>query len=74
MRESRVENVIAYMAAGMVSVSILGILVTLIAALFKFKVPAMLMAIPLIGLPLGFVLIIVLLVISIRKKSKSNQN
>lgn len=73
MRENRIENVIAYMAAGVIGVSILSILVILAASFFKFKLIAMVMALPLVGLPLGFILIFTLLILSMVRKARANR-
>ena len=73
MRENRFENILAYMAASVIGVSILSILYTLLASLFKWASVQMLMAIPLIGLPLGFILIFVLLITSMVRKSRENR-
>jgi hypothetical protein len=73
MRENRFENILAYMAAGVIGVSLLSILVILIASWLKFKLIAVVLALPLIGLPLGFVLIFALLIISIVRKSRENR-
>ena len=72
MRENRFENVLAYMAAGVIGISVLIILVILVASLFKFALPGALILLPLVGLPLGFILIFALLIASIVRKSKSN--
>jgi hypothetical protein len=73
MRENRFENILAFMAAGVIGVSLLSILAILIASWLKFKLIAVVLALPLIGLPLGFVIIFTLLIISIVRKSRENR-
>ncbi|MEN9715083.1 MAG: hypothetical protein RJA35_550 [Actinomycetota bacterium] len=72
MRENRVENVLAYMAAAVVGVSILTIVIFLVASLAKFALPPVLIILPIVGLPIGFVLVITLLILSIVRKSRAN--
>jgi len=71
---NRFENILAYMIAGVVGVSIVAILITLIAlANGNNKLPAILYVLPTIGLPLGFVLVIALLVTNLfRRKREGN--
>jgi len=61
------------MAAGVIGFSVLAIILILAASLFHFTVPAMVMALPLVGLPLGFLLVIGLLVSSMIRKSRENR-
>ena len=71
---NRVENVVAYMMVGVLGTSILTILVILVAYLMKFtKLPALLALIPMIGLPLGALLLIALLIIMARKRAKEGK-
>jgi len=72
MRENRLENTLAYMAAGVVAVSVLDLMLLMAANLFKFTVPAFLVFLPGAGLPLGFILVIALLIVSVRRKSREN--
>lgn len=74
MRENRIETVLAYMAAGVIGTSVLSLLTILISALFKFKVPQFVVFLPAIGLPLGFLLIVTLLVFSMIRKARANRN
>jgi hypothetical protein len=56
-------------------VSILSIFATLLAALFEAEtIPPLIVQLPLIGLPVGFFLIIVLLVLSVIRRGKENRN
>jgi hypothetical protein len=70
--KNRFENILAYMIAGVVGVSVLSILITLIAlANGNNSLPAILYILPSIGLPFGFLLVITLLVTSlIRRKNE----
>lgn len=73
MRENRLENTLAYMAAGVIGFSILAILLIVLASFFHFAIPGVVMALPLVGLPLGFVLIFALLIASMIRKSRENR-
>jgi len=73
MRENRFENALAFMAAGVIGFSILAILLILAASFFKFSVPAAVVWMPLVGLPIGFLLVIALLVTSMIRKSRENR-
>lgn len=70
----KLESTIAYLAVVIVAVSILSILATLIlSAAGATEIPVLLAQLPLIGLPVGFVLIMSMLVISIIRRSKENR-
>jgi len=73
MRENRFENTLAFMAAGTIGLSILAIVITVLSALFKFTIPGAIVLIPMIGLPLGFVLVFTLLVVSMIRKARENK-
>lgn len=71
----KLESTIAYLAVVIVAVSILSILATLIlSAAGATEIPVLLAQLPLIGLPVGFVLIMSMLVISIIRRSKENRS
>ena len=71
---SKIETTLAFMAAGVVGFSLIDMLATLLLRLAGLNPWAVLSQIPLIGLPIGFVLIIGLLVSSIARRSKQNRN
>jgi hypothetical protein len=72
---SRIERMIAYMAVGVIGLSVLSILITLISQMFESNGGlAIFRQIPIIGLPLGFILVLVLLVVSMGRRSKENRN
>jgi hypothetical protein len=73
MRENRFENSLAFIAAGTIGFSILAILIVALASLLKFQIPGAVILIPLIGLPLGFVLVFALLITSIIRKARENK-
>ncbi|MFM7029632.1 MAG: hypothetical protein ACKOWK_01020 [Micrococcales bacterium] len=73
MRENRFENSLAFIAAGTIGFSILAILIVALASLFKFQIPGAIILIPIIGLPLGFVLVFVLLITAIVRKARENK-
>jgi uncharacterized membrane protein len=71
----RLETGLAYSATVLIAVSILSIFATLLAALFQADtIPPLIVQLPLIGLPVGFFLIIVLLVLLAIRRGKENRN
>ena len=71
----KLESTIAYLAVVIVALSILSILATLIlTAAGATEIPVLLAQLPLVGLPIGFVLIMSMLVISIIRRSKENRS
>lgn len=63
------------MAIGVTLVSILSILATLIiSATGSIEIPVILAQLPLIGLPIGFVLIMAMLITAIIRRSKQNRD
>lgn len=78
---SRLENILAYMAAGLIGTSVLTMLATLIIAatgsatpaLGQQRLPAFLVFYPQIGLVAGAAAIIALLLANIRRRSKENR-
>lgn len=73
-KQNRVENVLAFMAAGVIGVSLLAMLAALLIRLIFGNPWAVLSQLPLIGLPFGFVLILVLLFVSMRRRARENRN
>lgn len=80
-KASRVETVLAYMAAGLIGTSILGMLAALIIAatgsstpeVGKQTLPAFLVFYPQLGLIAGAICIIALLVTSARRRARANR-
>lgn len=71
----KLESTIAYLAVVIVALSILSILATLIlTAAGATEIPVILAQLPLVGLPIGFVLIMSMLVVSIIRRSKENRS
>jgi len=73
MRENRAENALAFMAAGVIGFSILAMILILASSFFHFTVPLAVVWMPMVGLPIGFVLIFVLLITSMIRKSRENR-
>ena len=74
LRENRGENIIAFMAAGVIGVSILSMVVVLVLTLVGVKaIPALLGILPLFGLPIGFLLVFILLLVSLIRKARENR-
>ncbi len=70
-KQSRVEIVLAAMAVSVIGLSVLSILTTLLLVFFGVtELPVLLAQLPLIGLPLGFLMIIALLVAAIIRRSR----
>jgi hypothetical protein len=73
-QKSRVENALAFMMAGVIGVSILAILVVLVAYLLNFtKLPPILTLLPMIGLPVGALLMITLIIFQARNRSNAKR-
>jgi len=70
---SRLESILAFMAAGVIGLSLVTMLAALLIRLFNGSPWPLLTQIPLIGLPIGFVLILVLLFVSMRRRSRDNK-
>jgi len=74
-KRPQLEVTLAYMAVGVIGVSILAILLTLLLTLFNVSnLPVLLAQLPLIGLPIGFLFIIALLIASIISRTKGNKD
>jgi hypothetical protein len=73
-KPSRIETILAYSAIGVVGVSLVSMFVALLMQYFQFTPrPVILFQLPLIGLPVGFLLILALLVASIIRRSRENR-
>ena len=71
---SRLETTLAYMGAGIIGLSLVSIMITLVASyLGSTSNLAIFAQIPLLGLPAGFVLIMVLLGLALRRKGRENK-
>ncbi|MSZ19796.1 MAG: hypothetical protein F2609_03160 [Actinobacteria bacterium] len=72
---SRAETLVAYMGAGIIGLSLLSIIVTLVSSYMGSTTNLALFAqIPLLGLPLGFVFVMTLLVLALRRKGRENRS
>lgn len=72
--QNRLETILAFMAAGVVGVSLVSMLAALLLRLANIQPWAVLSQLPLLGLPFGFILILVLLFVSMRRRSRENRN
>lgn len=71
----KLEKTLAYTALVLVLVSIISIFATLIlTATGATEIPVILAQLPLIGLPVGFLLIMAMLVLSVIRRRKENRN
>jgi hypothetical protein len=72
---SRVETVLAYMGAGIIGLSLLSIVITLVSSYLGAKTNLAIFAqIPLLGLPVGFMLVMALLILALRRKGRENKS
>ncbi len=70
---SRLETTLAYMGAGIIGLSLVSIMITLVSSYFGSTTNLAIFAqIPLLGMPLGFILVMVLLVLALRRKGREN--
>lgn len=73
-RQSKVEVVLASMAVGVIGLSVLSMLATLLLVFFGVQdLPAVMAQLPLIGLPVGFLLIIAILIAAIIRRSRQSR-
>ncbi|HBB39081.1 MAG: hypothetical protein HOK86_01425 [Micrococcales bacterium] len=71
----QIETTLAYMAVGVIGLSIVSMLITLgLSALGFSNFPVVLAQLPLIGLPIGFLIIVAMLIVSIIRRTKENEN
>jgi len=69
------EQVLGSMAVGVIGLSILSLLTTLLLVLIGVnELPVVLAQLPLIGLPVGFLIIIAMLIASIIRRSREARN
>jgi FtsH-binding integral membrane protein len=68
----RIENILAYMAVGLIGTSILTMVTTLLLSLTTHSLWPILVFYPQIGLIAGAACIIALLVVSLRRRSREN--
>ncbi|CAB4548261.1 MAG: hypothetical protein F2536_04205 [Actinobacteria bacterium] len=70
-KRSRVEVILAAMAVSVLGLSVLSILTTLLLVFLGVsELPVLLAQLPLIGLPVGFLIIIALLITAIIRRSR----
>lgn len=71
---SRLETVLAYMGVGIIGLSLISLIISLTASFFGMKTNLAIFAqIPLIGLPVGFILVMTLLIVALRRKGRENR-
>jgi hypothetical protein len=72
---SRLETTLAYMGAGIIGLSLVTIMITLVSSYLGSTTNLAIFAqIPLLGMPTGFVLIMVLLGLALRRKGRENKS
>ena len=69
---SRVETALAYMVASVIGVSLIALIASLALAFSGVRDIQFLVFLAQIGLPVGFLLIIALLIVSIRRRNRDN--
>lgn len=71
----RIENFLAYGAIGVTAVSLLAMITTLAMELGGARDrPAILAQLPLIGLPVGFMMIMAMIIVSFIRRAKENRD
>ena len=71
---SKLETTLAYMGAGIIGLSLVSIMITLVASFFGSTTNLAIFAqIPLLGMPAGFILIMVLLGLALARKGRENK-
>ena len=71
---SKLETTLAYMGAGIIGLSLVSIMITLVASFFGSTTNLAIFAqIPLLGMPAGFVMIMVLLGLALGRKGRENK-
>jgi hypothetical protein len=71
---SRLETFLAYVGAGIIGLSLLSIVITLVRSFFGETANLAIFAqIPLIALPIGLVLVLLMLFLSSRRKGRENK-
>ena len=72
----QLESVLSAMAVSVIGISILSMLTTLVMVFFEVNsLPVVLAQLPLVGLPIGFLLVVALLIASIiRKRQEASEN
>jgi hypothetical protein len=72
---SRLETTLAYMGAGIIGLSLVSMMVTLLASFFGSTTNLAIFAqIQLLGMPAGFIMIMVLLGLALRRKGRENRS
>jgi uncharacterized membrane protein YraQ (UPF0718 family) len=72
---SKLETTLAYMGAGIIGLSLVSIMITLVASYFGSTTNLAIFAqIPLLGMPIGFVLVMVLLGLALARKGRENRS
>ncbi len=72
-QKTRLENVLAFMMAGVIGISVLAIFAMLIGALFKTELPSLFILLPAAGLPFGALLMITLIIVQARNRAKEKR-
>jgi hypothetical protein len=72
---SKLETTLAYMGAGIIGLSLVSIMITLVASFFGSTTNLAIFAqIPLLGMPAGFIMVMVLLGLALRRKGRENKS
>jgi hypothetical protein len=71
---SKLETTLAYMGAGIIGLSLVSIMITLVASFFGSTTNLAIFAqIPLLGMPAGFIMVMVLLGLALARKGRENK-
>ena len=71
---TRLERILAYMFASAIGLSIIAIILILIASAVPFELPAIVLALPMPGLVLSFLLLITLLIVTAVRKGRESKD
>lgn len=73
LRENRIENILAFMAAGVIGVSVITMAISLVFYAMGGSPIQIVAALPLVGFPIGFILVFILLITAMVRKARANR-
>lgn len=73
LRENRIENILAFMAAGVIGVSVITMAISLVFYAMGGAPIQIVAALPLVGFPIGFILVFILLITAMVRKARANR-
>jgi hypothetical protein len=70
---SRLEKILAYMGASVIGLSLVSIFINLLSILFGSQANPLFVYMALFGLPVGFIFVMLLLILALRRKGRENK-